>query len=278
MSQTPVLLDDLLRLARDLAGRAGDLLLEGLERPRLEVETKTTGTDMVTEMDKASERLIVEGILAARPQDGILGEEGTEIAGTSGVRWVVDPLDGTTNYLYHHPPFAVSIAAEVDGEVAVGVVNDPVHREEFTAVRGRGSARNGVTLRPAPAPPLRTALVATGFAYEPDTRVHQAGVLAGVLPRVRDVRRLGAAAIDLCSVACARVDAYYELGLQPWDLAAGALVATEAGYVVGGLDGRSTPPPRHLVLVAPSDLFEPFRALLVDSGARAAIEMGGADS
>jgi myo-inositol-1(or 4)-monophosphatase len=259
--------EELLGLARALASRAADYLLAGVDRPRTAVDTKSTGTDMVTEMDQGSERLIVEGILSARPDDGILGEEGAAVAGTSGVRWIIDPLDGTTNYLYGHPGFAVSIAAEVGGETQVGVVRDVVHRDEFTATRGGGAARNGVPLHRLGAPPPAMALVATGFSYQPGVRARQAEVLVDLLPRVRDIRRMGAAAVDLCSVACGRVDAYYEFGLAPWDLAAGSLVATEAGCVVAELDGEPLPSSSSTVVVAPAPLFEPFRALLLAAGA-----------
>src|SRR3954447_2167053 len=183
---------------------------------------------MVTEVDRASEQLIVAGLRAARPDDAMLGEEGASSAGTTGVRWVVDPLDGTTNYLYALPGFAVSIAAEIDGVRSVGVVHDPLHGDVFTAVLGRGAHRNGRTLHVRDDAELQTALVATGFAYDPERRRRQAGVLAEVLPSVRDIRRGGAAAVDLCSVACGRVDAFYEKGLGPWDLAAGPLPADPA--------------------------------------------------
>jgi myo-inositol-1(or 4)-monophosphatase len=225
-------------LAEQTARAAGELLLDGVGRVRAEVSTKSTGTDMVTEMDRASEVLITGGLLGPRPHDGILGEEGIDIAGTSGVRWVVDPLDGTTNYLYGFPGFNVSIAAEVDGKVAVGVVYDVVRAELFSAVRGGGATREGHPIEPSGATELPHALVGTGFSYEPDRRRRQARVLVDVLPHVRDIRRQGAAALDLCSVACGRLDAYYERGLAPWDLAAGGLIATEAGAVVTDLDGQ----------------------------------------
>jgi len=259
---------ELLAIARDLAREAAALLVDGLATHRAEVSTKSTRTDMVTEMDRASERLIVDGILDRRPQDGIVGEEGADVAGSSGVRWLVDPIDGTTNYLYAHPGFAVSIAAQRDGETIAGVVRDPLHGDEFAAAKGQGSTRNG---RPVIVPDhteLATALVATGFAYDAGRRARQAEVLAHVLPRVRDIRRMGAAAVDLCSVAVGRVNAYYERGLGPWDLAAGALIAAEAGAVVGSPDGRVMP--GELVLAAPRSLYGPFRDLLIEAGAHEA--------
>jgi myo-inositol-1(or 4)-monophosphatase len=256
---------DLLVIARDLAEQAAALLVEGLTRRRAEVSTKSTRTDMVTDMDRASERLIVEGIHARRPHDGIVGEEGAAVAGTSGVDWLIDPIDGTTNYLYGHPGFAVSIAAQYDGETVAGVVRDPMHDDEFAAAKGLGATRNG---RPVTAPDhddLTTALVATGFSYAAETRARQATVLEYVLPRVRDIRRMGAAAVDLCSVAVGRVNAYYERGLNMWDLAAGALIAAEAGATVESLEGPLEA--GGLVVAAPRSLFAPFRDLLVKAGA-----------
>jgi myo-inositol-1(or 4)-monophosphatase len=259
------LLEDLLGLAEDLAVRAGALLLEALERPRVDVRTKSSATDMVTEVDHLSERLIVDGIRARRPEDGILAEESGEIQGSSGLRWVVDPLDGTTNYLYGHPGFAVSIALERDGAPVVGVVNDPVHGEVFTAISGRGANRNGEPIATSQATSLDAALVATGFGYEPRRRRAQAAVLERVLPRIRDIRRMGAAAVDLCSVACGRADAFFERGLAPWDLNAGLLIAAEAGARVGAIGGGPAVPGS--VLAAAPALFEPLRALLVEAGA-----------
>src|SRR5437016_2335904 len=239
--------EGLLRLAVDLARAAGTLLLEGLHRSRTDVETKSSRTDMVTEMDQASEASIMAGLRSARPHDAILGEEGAARAGTTGVRWIIDPLDGTTNYLYGWPAFSVSIGVEVDGEVVAGVVVDPSHEEVFTAIRGKGARCNGEPIRASDKADLATALVGTGFAYTADRRRQQARVLESVLPAVRDIRRAGAASIDLCWVACARLDGFYEAGLQPWDLAAGALIAAEAGAVTNDLqDG----PPSHQMVFA----------------------------
>jgi len=255
----------LAELARRAATAAAGLLLDGLDRDRAMVDTKATATDMVTEMDHASERLIERTVLAERPDDGFAGEEGTSRAGTSGVRWVVDPLDGTTNYLYGFPGFAVSVAAEVAGEVVAGAVVDPLHGDTFVAVRGRGATRNGAPIRVSAEHRLDRALVATGFSYEPERRVRQAQVLTALLGRIRDIRRTGAAAVDLCSVACGRVDAFYERGLQPWDYAAGALVAAEAGARLGDLDGGPVSP--SFTLAATPELFEALRELLARSGA-----------
>ena len=262
----PKLLGELLDLATSIADDAAALLVEGLAHSRALVETKTTGTDMVTEMDRASEALILGRILDARPDDAVLGEEGTDRSGSSGVRWIIDPIDGTTNYLYGHAGFAVSIAAEVHGIVAAGVVHDPLHGDVFTATLGGGARRNGIAISCSAETRLSHALVGTGFGYDADRRARQATVLTRVLPNIRDIRRMGAASVDLCSVACGRVDAYFEKGLQPWDHAAGALVATEAGAIVRDLDGG--PPTDDFCIAAPPALFTALRDLLDDSGAR----------
>jgi myo-inositol-1(or 4)-monophosphatase len=239
-----VLQDDLLALALDAAAAAAALIVDA--RPR-DIDTKSTPTDMVTEVDRAAEATITDRIRAVRPDDAVLGEEGALDTGTSGVRWIIDPIDGTTNFLYRFPAYAVSIAAEVDGEPTVAVVHDVVHNEVFTATR-RGGAflrRAGGApdalrpLRVAGPPSLATALIGTGFAYAPERRTHQAAVLAALLGSVRDIRRTGSAALDQCWVAAGRLDGQYESGLQPWDLAAGRLIAAEAGAWVGEVAGAS---------------------------------------
>lgn len=264
----PDLLDELLGVATDVAAAATALLMDGLTRARAEVSTKSTPTDMVTEMDRASESLIVNALRTRRPDDGFVGEEGADTPGTSGVRWVIDPIDGTTNYLYAFPGFAVSIAAELNGEVVAGVVHDALHRDVFCAARGRGATRNGAPIHASAQRELSDSLVGTGFSYDPQRRERQAKVLVEVLPRVRDIRRMGAAAVDLCSVACGRLDAFYERGLGPWDLAAGGLIAQEAGAAVGDLWGG--PPSGNFVLAAARGVFEPLRTLLDAAGAGSA--------
>jgi myo-inositol-1(or 4)-monophosphatase len=255
------LLDELLTLATRLAHDAGSLALS--MREGIEVEsTKSTPTDVVTAADAASEALVVEGIHAARPDDGVLGEEGADRVGSSGVRWVVDPVDGTVNFLYGLPQWAVSIAVEVDGEVQVGVVYDPAKAETYRAVRGRGAELNGRPMRCTEATELSQALVATGFSYDARRRAAQAQHLATLLPLVRDIRRMGAGALDLCVVAAGRVDGYYEQAMNPWDWAAGALVAREAGARVGGLRGR--PESGALVLAAAPGVFDALHDLLAE--------------
>ena len=224
------------------------------------VETKTTMTDLVTETDRASERLIVETLLRARPHDGVLGEEGANTQGSSGVRWVIDPIDGTTDFFYGYPGFNVSIAAEVDGTVIAGAVADVYLGELYSAGLGAGASVEGRAIRCNTSTPLNTALVATGFGYHPTRRKHQARVVYDIIDRIRDIRRGGAAATDLCSVARGRVDAYFEMGLAPWDFAAGALIVAEAGGRVGTLDGSPLGP--RFVMAAGVDLFGPLADLL----------------
>lgn len=261
-------LEELRQLAEVTARAAGELLRREMDRARSEVSTKSTGTDMVTEIDRASEVLITERLRTMRPDDGVLGEEGIDIQGTSGVCWVVDPLDGTTNYLYGFPGFNVSIAAEVDGRTVAGAVYDVVRDELFSAARGGGATRGGEPIRPSLATELGHALIGTGFSYDPVRRRRQAEVLVEVLPCVRDIRRQGAAALDLCSVACGRLDGYYEQGLAAWDLAAGGLIASEAGALVTGFDGG--PPVAGAVVAASPAIAGALRDLLAASGAATA--------
>ena len=259
---------ELLDVAWRAARAAGDLLMAGRTQA-LTVTTKSTLTDVVTQMDTEAEALVVGTILAERPDDGLLGEEGSDRQGASGVRWIVDPLDGTVNYLYGLPNWAVSIAAEVDGVVQVGVVDVPRFGETYVAVRGQGAVRvegsRVERIAPGEAESLSQALVATGFGYARARRAAQARALAIVLPEVRDIRRAGAAAVDLCWAAAGRVDCYYERGLNPWDFAAGVLVATESGLVAGG--PGDAPPSTELTWLAPAHLATEFRELLDRAGA-----------
>jgi myo-inositol-1(or 4)-monophosphatase len=235
-------LEPLRRLATDIATEAGALLLAALHEVRTDVLTKSTGTDMVTEMDRASEDLIVSRIVTARPDDGIMGEEGADRPSRSGVRWVIDPLDGTTNYLYRLPGWNVSVGVEIDDEPVVGAVVVPTTQDTYSAATGLGATRNGVPLLVDGAgPPLSEALIGTGFSYDPTTRVQQAELLVGLLPRVRDIRRFGAAAADLCAVADGRLDGYYESGLAPWDRCAGTVIAREAGVTVEVVEEHPLP-------------------------------------
>jgi myo-inositol-1(or 4)-monophosphatase len=222
--------EELLELAVTIAKGAGHLLLD---RPASwELTSKSTAIDIATQMDLASEKLIVNAILAARPDDGIIGEEGAERVSKSGYTWVIDPVDGTVNYFYGLPGWNISIAVkDKDGTVA-GVVHAPTIDSTWHATRGGGAFLNAVPISSNEPIELNRALIATGFAYEVKDRINQLDLVQQLLPKVRDIRRMGAAATDLCFVATGMVDGYIETGLKEWDLAAGALIASEAGAIV----------------------------------------------
>ncbi len=250
------LAEQLLEVARAAAVAAAALIQAEVGKVRRHVTTKSSPTDLVSEVDRAAEQCVVAVLSEARPDDGILAEEGTSRAGTTGVRWVIDPLDGTTNFLFGIPAYAVSVAAEIEGQATVGLVADPSRDEIWHALRGQGAWLNDQPLHlPADPPVLSNALVATGFSYLTDRRAHQAQVVARLLPQVRDIRRFGAAALDLCWVAGGRFSAFYELGLQPWDLAAGVLIAEEAGAETTILADGTT-------VVARPGLLKPLRHLI----------------
>jgi myo-inositol-1(or 4)-monophosphatase len=258
-------MSDLADLAVRAAHMAGAALLERYGHAG-RVDAKTSATDPVSEADRASEALLVETILGERPDDGLLAEEGAQQPSATGLRWVIDPLDGTVNYLYGHPGWAVSVACEerdADGQwrTLVGVVHNPLADETFVASRGAGAWLGARQLRVNDPVPVARALIATGFSYEPEVRRRQGAMVAALLPQVRDIRRVGSAALDLCSVAAGRVDAYYEESLLRWDWAAGSLIAAEAGAVVDPL-----PPlkgePGVLVVAASAFLHPLLRALL----------------
>jgi len=299
---------ELLTLAAKTAAAAARLLADEGAQARPEVvETKSSLTDVVTAMDRRAEALITEQIRAARPGDAILGEEGGETHGAPApgqpdggapaaeVRWIVDPLDGTVNYLYGLSDWAVSIAAEVAGTIVAGVVAVPLHGETFLAVRGQGAwrrtdsglhsavgsgaVRSGAVgsgavgsgpggsgadgdtaLRCNRGVPLGQALVGTGFGYLPGRRRVQGEVVSALLPQIRDIRRGGSASVDLCMVAAGRLDAFYERGLNYWDYAAGALIAAEAGARVTGLAGR--PPGSSMTVAAGPGLYEQLTGAL----------------
>jgi myo-inositol-1(or 4)-monophosphatase len=255
--------DGLLDLARTVACEAGELIV-AMRNEGVDVAgTKSSAIDVVTEADQACEQLIRKRVLDARPDDGFLGEEGDDVHGSSGVRWIVDPIDGTVNYLYGIPAYAVSIGVEVDGTVVAGVVRNPAIGEEFTAVRGGGAFLGERRLAVRPVPPLEEALVSTGFSYETEIREHQARAAARMLPLVRDLRRAGSCALDLCAIAAGRSDGYVEECPHLWDFAAGGLIAQEAGarFVV-----RTSSHGRNLVLCAPAKGFVKFAALVAESG------------
>jgi len=228
----------LLDVAVEAANAGAEVLVPRFGRERA-LASKSSPTDLVSEADLASETAIRAVLAQRRPDDGILGEEGTgDLEGRSGLRWVVDPLDGTVNYLFGHPQWCVSVAVEDDDGAVAGVVLDPLRGECFAAARGEGATLNGTPLPPPrETTDLGEALVATGFGYDAQIRERQAAIVAALLPVVRDIRRAGSAALDLAWTAAGRHDAYYEFGVQHWDFAAGALVCREAGLETRMLPG-----------------------------------------
>lgn len=251
---------DLLKLAVEVATEAAQLIVERRRGTITVADTKSTATDIVTAVDRESEELIRARVLAARPDDSFLGEEGDDVNGSSGVRWVVDPIDGTVNYLYDIPTYAVSVAVESDGKTVAGVVVDAPKGEVFTATLGGGAFADGRPIRVSDCPDLSKALVGTGFGYDPERRLVQAEVVQQLIAKVRDIRRIGVGAIDLCYVACGRLDAVYERGLNPWDYGAGALIASEAGATVGGLAGAPVSP--EMSIAATPAVFGPLHDAL----------------
>lgn len=251
-------------LATDAARSAGELIMSMRASGDISTTTKSSAVDLVTNADRDAEQLIIDSLLSARPDDSVLGEEGgASVIGNSGITWVIDPIDGTTNFVYGHTATCVSIAATVlvddlesqDQQVSTSwrgddtsplrqtvaaAVFNPFTNELFTAFAGGGSELNGTPIRIDTSAKLSTALVATGFGYSAERRREQAAALSRLLPHIRDIRRLGSAAYDLCLLAAGRVDAYYERGIQEWDVAAGILIASEAGAVIiGSADGKA---------------------------------------
>jgi myo-inositol-1(or 4)-monophosphatase len=246
--------DELLSIAIPVAREAAATARRMRAEAITDVETKSTRTDVVTAADRAVERQVLNSLRRVRPHDGVLGEEyGESNPRAGGVRWILDPIDGTVNYLYGLPAYAVSLAAEVDGVVEAGVVINAATGDEWTATRGGGAWRAGRRLRCSTRTELSQVLVGTGFGYDAKRRAHQGAVVAQLITRVRDIRRIGVASLDLCWVGEGLLDAYFEKGLNPWDHAAGGLVATEAGAVVGGLEGA--PPGPDMVVAAPPAVF-----------------------
>ncbi|MSO43963.1 MAG: inositol monophosphatase [Thermoleophilia bacterium] len=254
-----------LALALRAAVLAGDLLVDRFERPAEGLTIKSTSTDLVSDADRAAEDIILTMIRDERPGDAILSEEsGAAEDGTTGIRWLVDPLDGTTNYLWGYPQWAVSIACQDAVGGLMGVVYDPIRGETFSATRGAPAQLNGRDLVLEPSTDLGQALLGTGFGYDATRRRRQALRMAGVLPHVRDIRRGGSAALDMAWVACGRLDAYYEFGVKPWDVAAGAVVVISAGGTVqdipAGIEGAPG------TLAARPGLAEPLRTVVDAAG------------
>jgi myo-inositol-1(or 4)-monophosphatase len=262
---TQVPRDDVLgELAAELALGAGALIRKH-RNDHFTIDTKSTPTDVVTEVDRQVEAYIVGELARRRADDAVLGEEQGGRGGDSGVRWLIDPIDGTVNFVLGLPHYAVSIAAEVDGRIVAGCVHNPVSGEVFHAIVGGGAFVGDERLHGPRDVPLGRAVVGTGFGYDATRRARQATVVADLLPRIGDIRRIGSAALDLCAVGAGRLDAYFEAGLNPWDWSAGTLIATEAGCVVSGLRGRA--PSGTMTAVAAAGLATDFFAALEYVGA-----------
>jgi myo-inositol-1(or 4)-monophosphatase len=247
-------------VAHEAAQAAAAELLPRFGHRQEGIRAKSGPTDLVSDADLAAESAIRAVLARRRPDDAILGEEGGA-SGNGDLRWVIDPLDGTINFLFGVPQFAVSVACEDHDGALVGVVLDPIRQETFAATRTGEPTLNGSAIAGSAREDLARALVATGFAYDAEVRGHQAATLARVLPRVRDIRRAGAAALDLAWAACGRYDAFYERGVKPWDIAAGALIAERAGLSVGALDADDKVPEG--IVVAPAALYDELLGLIL---------------
>ena len=271
MSPSHPATDELLSVARAVALEAGALILEARRGAVSVAAVKSSTVDVVTQVDRDAESLIRGRLAELRPGDGFFGEESGAESSTSGLTWVVDPIDGTVNFLYGIPHYAVSIAV-VEGEpdpqswrALAGVVVNPASGELYTATAGGGAHLGTQQLRVAEATSLEQSLLATGFAYRAETRAEQGAAVARLLPRVRDIRRMGTASLDLCAVASGRVNAYFERTLNPWDHAAGALIATEAGAAVEGMPGARAD--HRFTLAAHPESIADLRVLLAEVGA-----------
>ncbi|MFZ8996846.1 MAG: inositol monophosphatase family protein [Ilumatobacteraceae bacterium] len=242
---------DLRAICERLALGGGRIAREGRERMsatgRFDRSTKSTVTDLVTEYDRAAEAHIVDQLRLIRPDDGILGEEGTADSGSTGLTWIIDPIDGTTNFVYDQPAWSCSVAVDHDGVTLAGAVAVPPLDELYSAALGAGATRNGEPIRASQCTDLGLALAGTGFSYDRERRRHQAAIIAALIGDVRDIRRLGSAAVDLCMVACGRLDLYFERHLNAWDIAAGLLIAREAGAVASDYSGGVAAPAELLV-------------------------------
>ncbi len=269
---------ELLDIATTLARETGEMIVAARATVPSVARTKSSAIDPVTEVDLAAERLLRERLASLRPDDAVFGEEGEDTEGTSGVTWVLDPIDGTVNYLYGNPHYSVSVAA-VEGSPrapgwrpVAGAVYEGGRGVLYSAGRGLGAHKHApgaeaVRLDPRPGPALASTLLGTGFQYIAERRALQGAVVARMLPQVRDIRRLGSCALDLCYVADGQLDAYYEHGLNAWDFAAGALIAREAGVRVEGWDGADAD--ERFLLAARPEGFDALHDALDEAGARA---------
>jgi myo-inositol-1(or 4)-monophosphatase len=257
-------LSALLVIAKQAASVAAVVHRSALKQGGLQIQTKKTTADLVTKVDREAERRMVEAIHALRPQDSILGEEGTNLQGDSGVRWIIDPLDGTTNFIHRYPAHAVAVGVEIDGRRSLGVVHDTFNNRVYAGIVGGAATCDGRAITVSTECDLANALIATGFLPDAQVRRKQADILGEVLPRVRDVRRSGCPSLDICGVASGILDGFYECGLGQWDIAGAAAIAEAAGATVLLLHSEVLPDP--LLLVANADLSTALSAVLEESG------------
>jgi len=257
-------LNDLLGVAQQAAQLAATIH-RAAHRDRLDVHTKSSATDLVTDVDRAAEKALVSALRQARPDDAIIGEEGTNVAGRTGVCWVLDPLDGTTNFVYGYPAYAVSVGVEIDGKRVLGVVHDTAHDRVYSGIVGGVASCDGTPIAASTQADLGLALIGTGFLPDVAARRVQGAIIQRLLPAVRDIRRSGSAALDLCAVASGTLDGFYEAGLGHWDIAGGAAIAEAAGAAVVELHSAHLPNP--LLVVANPKLIETLVARLVEAGA-----------
>ena len=256
---------ELLEIAKHAARLAGAIHREAIETGDVEAETKQSNTDLVTRVDRESEHELVSAIRAARPNDEIIGEEGTRISGGSNVRWILDPLDGTINFLHRYPFHSVAVGVEVDGRNVAGVVYDTFRNQMYAGVVGEGATCDDKPIRVRNDSNLQDALIGTGFLPDEDVRLAQAELLREVLPRVRDVRRSGCPSLDICNVASGSLSGFYECGLGPWDIAAAAAIAEAAGATVSLLHSQVFPDP--FLIVANPELTAALITMFVDAKA-----------
>lgn len=251
--------NELLELARSTGDAAAELIVTKVGAAKT-IDTKASNLDLVTEVDRASEELIVDRLLSLRPNDGILGEEGSSVTGTSGVDWVIDPIDGTTSFVYGLPGFSVSIAARWQGETVVGYVHAPIIGSRYAATLGGATTHNDRTTTCSSITDLSSALVGTGFSPDHERRRRQGEHFKALIPNIRDIRRMGSAALDLASIAAGQLDAYFEVGLSEWDWAAGDLLVRESGgQVIAERDEASG---RAFIAAAAPGIADEFFALL----------------
>ncbi len=259
-------LSELLELARVAVSSVTVIHRARLSDPSYGVSTKSSATDFVTDTDWTAEATIIDALAHARPHDAILSEETVSIEGTTGVRWIVDPLDGTTNFIRGYPSFGCSIAAEVNGAAVVGAVGDSIRGLIYDGIKGGSAQCDGQAISiDRPPPSLGEAIVATGFSYDAGQRQAQGRAMAVILPRVADIRRSGSAALDLCRLAAGHIDAYFELDLAPWDYAAGLLIARAAGAQAAELPAPHGQGPA--VVAAHPQIFDDLITLLEEAGA-----------